>query len=193
MKNIIVGYADPNAGAETGIPLKTENGALIVFSDEDFDKSKLLHRFPQGVKQLKSFMLEEIDSSVFISDEIGAFLENSESDRKAKADKDAAERKAKATAISKVSAAQGKIRDAAKFRNDLMGKLHQAQTRLENHNNTPEDLRGKLHVKAVAEIKSLILGDPEKNVAGLQKQVDDAIAAYDAAVAEANPPADKVI
>jgi hypothetical protein len=171
----VVGYAD---AAGNGAELST------AFTEADFENAKRMHRFPDGVKHLELIRQEKIDSAIFINDGITQTLAKSESDRVA-AVKAAAQKTAALTKDGEIiAAAQKKVRDTARARNDLMGRLHQAKAKLANHDHTPPDLRGKAHEGTVKEVQKLIFGDPEKKVAGLEAQVKDAVAAYDVAAAE---------
>lgn len=184
MREIIVGYSGTLDDAENGVPLMTEGGGLRLFKPEDFDRSKERHRFPEGVGQFKRFNLVEVDNSVFIGTNIGDMLEKTEKERADAADKEKEKAKVQSMAEKTVNDAKAKVQSTARARNDLMGKLHQAEAKLNAHEATPETLRGKIHDRTVGELQRLILGDPEKKIAGLKDQVEDAKAEYEKAAAE---------
>ena len=164
------------------------------FTEDDFDKSKRQHVFPDGVKHLKMFRAEEIECSVFISDEVTSGLEASEKQRAKAAQESADKKQALTKEQSAVISAQKRIRDTARARNDLMGRLHEAKAELRNLELTPDSLvepggkivslRSKNHLDSVVEIKKLVFGDPDKKVEGLETKVASAVAEYDKAVAE---------
>ena len=171
----VLGYAD---AAGTGQPLPKQ------FSEDDFARAKSLHRYPEGVKHLKMLRVEGIRCAVFIGDNIGEALENMEKIRQENESKVAAKRVESNRAHAAIDAAQKKVQGLAKARNELQGRLHSAESKLAAHEGTPEGLRGKNFYNTLKEIQALILGDPEKRVAGLKAQVSDAISFYEAAAAE---------
>jgi hypothetical protein len=177
MKNTIkvVGYAD---AAGNGVEMSK------AFTEADFEAAKRMHRFPEGVQHLKMLRVEEIDCAIFIGEGIAEVLEKTEAQRAAAAKANAAKVAAANKPAEAIAAAQKKVRDTARARNDLMGRLHQAKSKLTNHDGTPAGLRDKAHEGTVKEIQKLIFGDPDKKVAGLEAQVKEAVAAYDTAAAE---------
>ena len=171
----VVGFAD---AAGNGAELST------AFTEADFEKAKQSHRFPDGVKCFKMSRVVEIDRAEFIGENIGEFLEKTEAEKVAAA-KVIADKQAEAGKLpAAIAAAQKKVRETARVRNDLMGRLHSAKSKLANHEGTPEDLRSKSHEGAVKEIQKMIFGDPEKKITGLEAQVAESVKAYDAAAAD---------
>jgi hypothetical protein len=179
---IILGYADERGEGKPKVVCGPE--ADQIDSINIMDRAKR-HRFPEGIKHLKACRLEEYDCAIFIGTNVGDALEAAEK-RQTIADKKAmAVAKEDREATEKLEAARQKIQSTAKARNELLGKLHVAETSLRNHDSTPDTLRGKLHDSTVKELQRVILGDPEKKVAGLKAQVEAAIADYETAVEEA--------
>ena len=178
MKNSIkvVGFADA-AGNGAELP--------AAFSEADFEKAKRVHQYPKGVKHMKLLRVEEIDCAVFIGENVGEHFEKAEAIRAAALKAAASKEEIDSKIPDALAAAQKRVRDAARVRNDLMGRLHTEKAKLRNHELTPEGLRSKDHIGAIQKIQTAIFGDPEKKVAGLEKQVADAVAEYDKATAEA--------
>jgi hypothetical protein len=177
MKNSIkvVGYAD---AAGNGDEMSK------AFTESDFESAKRLHKFPSGVKHLKMLRVDEIDCAIFIGLGIAEAFEKTEAQRAVAAKANAAKVAEANKPAEAIAEAQKKVRDTARARNDLMGRLHSAKSKLANHDGTPADLRGKAHDGTVKEIQKMIFGDPDKKIAGLEDQVKEAVAAYDVAAAE---------
>lgn len=180
-KTILLGYAD-EAGQSVpkiviGLDVKPLDQIKI------FDDAKERHIFPDGIKRLTRAVIEEPDVAIFIHDDVAKNIAAGDEQRKKDAAENAAAAKKASELPTALSAALKNLRDKAKARNDLMGRLHQARTNLRNHELTSENLRAKGWQAAVNELRKLILGDPEKKVDGLEKQVADSVAEYDKAAA----------
>ncbi len=186
MRTIIIGYRDEQGGSQPSLIC----GPHVESADQSrvIEDAANRQRFPKGIKRLEYFTIpdEPAQIAIFLGADVGAAIEAAE-ERNARAEEQrlAARQKIEA-AGSKLAAAEAKVKSTARSRNELMGKLHQAQTSLRNHELTSEHLRGESWSKNIAELKKLILGDPKEKVAGLEEQVKTAIAAYDAAVKEFN-------
>ena len=179
---IILGYADERAENKPKLICGPE--ADPIDGINILDRAKRLHRFPEGIKHLRACRIEEYDCAIFIGTNVGDALEAADKAQIESAKKQAAIDTARNEASGKIAAAEKRVADTARERNELLGKLHGAETRLHNHEATPETLRGKLHDSAVKELQLIILGNPEKKVAGLKDQVAAAIKEYETAVAE---------
>ena len=185
---ILLGFSDTMALTApkiiSGLDAKTIDQINI------FDDAKSRHKFPEGIKCIVRANVELTDRAVFISDKIADGIANAE---KLRIESDAKEKAAAKELLKAQSAGQeswNKVRDAAKKRNDLMGRLNSAKSNLRNHEITPEaageekiNLRSPTWKSDVEKLKLLIFGDPAKKVAGLEQQVADAVAEYDKALA----------
>ena len=181
MRTLILGYADADALTPA---VKGDGSHPRFFTETEFEKAKSLQQFPEGVQQLKAFRLEEYDNAIFLGAAVTALLESNARREADLATARSAAAREQAVTVQPLAEARAKVQAAASHRNELMGKLHNAKSRLSAHDATPETLRGKSHDKAVLELQRMILGDPEKKITGLESEVAEAVKVYDAAAAE---------
>jgi len=145
--------------------------------------AKQRHKFPDNIRLLRLQKVEDIETAVFISTNLGEQLAAAEAKREADAQAAAERAAAQQKQAEALASAQAKVSSTAAARNQLLGELHQAESKLRNHDLTPKELRSASHDEAVAKANVLLFGDPKKKVAGLKDQVAAAVKAYDDAVA----------
>jgi hypothetical protein len=181
----VLGYSDE---AGLGNPISDQ------LTEEDFYKAKTAHQYPKGTKHLKMFRCEEIDCAVFLGTSVGDAFEAAQKQSAvaaAAASKKSAETKKVA---AELESAQARVQETSKARNELMGKIHELETHLRNHDLTPEklktadgifNLRDKNHDSKVKKIQD--------QLAELKPQLDKAKSEYESAaesLAELTKPAD---
>ena len=172
MKTIIIGWEDERGSKSETI---VSSGTSAEQADI-LNSAKRNHKFPKGIKKLTMFRLEEAESAVFVASNVGDAL--------AAAQKDNAEKLAKAEKLQQeqdkriavINAASSKVQATAKARNALMGDLHKAKSVLNNLTATPEALRSKDYSAKIKESAAL--------VSTLEDGVSKATAEYEKAAKE---------
>lgn len=178
MKTLIFGWA--NEGGHGKATLVCDIETPPADQARIIGNAKTRHQFPKGLKRLEMVTLNVIDTAVFIATNVGEQIEAQEKKQaEEQAKRDAANRLA-AKRTADLADAERRVKETAAIRNEILGKLHQAESRQRNLDATPDNLRDELHDSALATVKAAILGDKKKP--GLKDEAEKAKADYDEAV-----------